>query len=306
MEVAVFNPSDLSKTKAAAQGELRTRADGRTYKKTGKKWIVQAAFRKPRTTKHVEADAWRKGLLYYEYAMTSNLGGVVDDALQKMGIADYDALVKKIKTGSIDTAHKIYKQVVDSVTATGELVEDRQAVLHLIGQTLVTLHKHYTTRMKATATVRVTSKKGKEYYKYKETPELPTLKASAIAKAKKKMSGWSVTGELESKHVRAMLKTKTAKLISGKIDSKKKWHMPEKAADLELTYKGKALLIHVKQIRKTPQKTKATAKAEIKVPYEFAKAFLQAHIKSVRTRDNFIFRMERSAGYRSFLERAVA
>ena len=304
MELAVFDPHILLKHKAAAQGETRIRADGKTYKKTGKKWVVVSKVAASRSAKRVESDVLNRGNLYFNYAMASNLGDTVDKVLSDMGIDSFDALVKEIKTGPADAAHKVYKEIVDRVAAGPGTSVDKQAVVHLIGQSLVTLRSQFSTEPKVALKMKVTSKKGTEYYKYKE--ELPTLKATAISKAKKKMGGWSVTGKLESSHMRKMLKTKAAKLISGKIDAKRKWHMPRKAADIDLKYKGDSLLIRVKQIRKGEERTRATAKAEIRIPYAFAKAFLQSHIASAKTRNNFIFRMERSAGYRDFLQRAAA
>jgi hypothetical protein len=295
----------IFKAKAANQGETRVWADGKTRKKTGKKWVIVSG-KSPKSEKHIEADVWRKGKTYFDYSMATNLGGAVDTVLQDMGIKDYTALVKKIKTGPTDTAHRIYKQVVDKINTMPGAPGEKQATLDMIGRSLITLRNQFSVAPKTALKIKVTSKKGKGYYKYKETAGLPTLKASSVAKAKKKMAGWSVTGKLESKHVNGMLKTGTAKLISGKVDSRKAWVMPKKAEDLNLKYKGNSLLIRVKQSRKVKDRTWTTAKAEIRIPYEFAKAFLQNHIKSVRTRSNFIFRMERSAGYRSFLERTAA
>lgn len=297
----------LNKAKAAIQGATSVWADGTTRKKVGKKWIIINTGAHVKKEKQIETSVRQKAYGYYGYALATSLGGVVDNVLQKMGIKDFTALVEKIKTGASDTAHKIYKQIVDAVNVKGGAPGDKQAALDMIGRSLIALRNQFSVKPKTALMVKVPSKKkGEEYYQYKKKAKLPTLKASAISKAKKKMGGWSVTGKLDSKSVHGMLKTKAAKLISGKIDSKKKWIMPKKATDLDLKYKGNSLLIRVKQIRKIKDRTRATAKVEIKIPYEYAKAFLESHIKSVRTKQNFIFRMERSAGYRDFLERAAA
>ena len=250
-------------------------------------------------------DVQRKGRTYFDYAMSTNLGGVVEKVLQSMDIEGYSALVTKIKTSSGDTAHKIYKRIVDTLNADPAPQGDKQAAIDMIGRSLVALKQQFTTGAKTKLKIKVKSKKS-EYYKYESSTELPVLKASVISTAKKKMAGWSVTGKLESKHVRGMLKTKAAKLIKGKIDSKKKWVLPAKAVDMEMKYKGKTLLIRVKQVRKMKDRTSSISKVEIKIPYAYAKAFLQSQIKSKKTANNYIFRLERSAGYRNFLERSGA
>lgn len=299
----------IFKAKAAAQGAISHWNDGTTRKKVGKKWIVVSRDTgiEPKSEERVEAEAWRKGNEFFNYSMATTLGGVVDDTLQSMGIDSYEALVEKIKTGPTDTAHKIYKQIVDNVRAKEETPGNKKAALDYIGRALIALRDQFASAPKTKLTIKVTTKTGKQYYKRpKDEAELPTLKPTAIAKAKKKMGGWSVTGPLTSGHVKAMMKTGAAKLVSGKVNPKKKWIMPKKAEDMELKYKGDSLLIRVKQIRKVKERTRATAKVEIKVPYEFAKAFLQNQIASKKTANNFIFRMERSAGYRDFLGRAAA
>lgn len=309
MDFLISTASDFLKAKAAAQGETRIRKDGKTWKKTGMTWVVVSnptAVAPVKGVENVAATATKKGEKYFNYALSTNLGDVVDDVLQSEGIDSYKTLVEKVKTGPQDMTHKLYKKIVDALIANSAPHDDKQTAMHLIGTSLVTLKEQFTTRPKVTAKVKVTSKKGTEYYKYKDTEDLPLLKPTSIAKAKKKMAGWSVTGTLESKHVRGMIKTKVAKLTFGKIDSKKKWHLPKKAEDMKLKYTGDHLLLKVKQIRKVKDRTRATAKVEIKLPYEFAKAFLQKQIASKKTANNFIFRLENSSGYRNFMARAAA
>jgi hypothetical protein len=296
----------LNKAKAAAQGATSVWADGTTRKKVGKKWIVVNTGVPTAKGKNMEASVRRKAHGYYGYAMATKLGGVVDDVLQKMGAKDFEGLIKKIKTGTSDMAHRIYRQIVDAVNAEGGAPGDKQAALDMMGRSLIALRNQFSVMPKTALTIKTAGKKGAMYYKPKKEPKLPTLKASVISKAKKKMGGWSVTGKLDSKSVRKMLKTGAAKLISGTINSGKKWVMPEKAKDLDLKYKGNSLLIRVKQVRKIKSQVRFSAMVEIRIPYEYAKAFLESHIKSVRTKQNFIFRMERSAGYRNFLGRAAA
>lgn len=199
-------PYYLVKAKAAAQGEVRVWSDGLKRKKVGKKWVVIGN----EATAKEKAETQSK--TYFDHALATDVGDVVEEVLKENGIEGYDQLAEKIKTGPRDTAHKLYKEIVDKVKASGSGTKGgKQAAMHLIGTALVNLKSFYDTGAKTTATVKVTSGAGKEYYKYPEstfgvTEELPTLKPSVISKAKKKMGGWSVTGKLDSKHVREMLK----------------------------------------------------------------------------------------------------
>jgi len=291
---------DMLKAKAAAPGETRTHRDGRTWKKVGKKWVLVSNVQK------VVAKTVENSETYFDHAMTTNLGGEVIRILESHGVSDFPSLVEKIKRGAPDTAHKIYKDIFDQIDKGPGTTTNKQAALHLIGTVLVNLRDQYTEGPKVKSTIKVTSHtSGKEYYKQDHVSvELPTIKPTEILAAKNKMGGWPITTELETSHVKAMLKNGSAKLIAGKIDPKRKWVMPKKAEDMVLKYAGDSLLIHVKQVRNVDKRTRATAKVDINIPYAFAKAFLLKHIESKKTRNNFIFRMELSKGYRAFLERA--
>ena len=297
----------LLKAKAAEQYERRTWADGYTRMKVGKKWVVvSSASEAKERAREVEEKTEDTAQAYFDRAMTTNLGDVVEDVLVNAGVKSYEDLVDKVKKGPPDTAHKLFRKVVDTVRASTGTDADKKAAIHLIGTALVDLNTQYADA-KATLTVKKTSKTGKEYYTYEKTEGgPPTLKASAVAAAKKKMGGWSVTGDLTSAHVNKMISAKSAKLVSGKINPKKKWVMPDKAKDMEFRYKGNSLKVQVKQVKKVGKQTRATAKVDIEIPYVYVHAFLKAHVTRKRTRDDFLFRIEHSQGYRNFLERAAA
>lgn len=297
----------ILKAKAAAQGEAHTWSDGKTHKKVGKKWVVISGGQK--TEQRQLSDAWRRGQQLFDYSMTTNLGDVIDDVLQRRGIGSYEELVDTIKAGSQDTAHRIFKEAVDEIRSATATTGDKRAAVDLFGRMLIILKDQYSTAPKTKLTIVKTTKTGKKYGVYpegKHSTELPVMKPSRLKTEKSKMGGWSVTGELKTSHVRAMLKTKAAKLVSGKPDARKTWIMPKKAEDMNLKYTGDALTITVKQVVKKAKRTRATAKVEIKIPYSMAKAFLLNQIASTRTRNNFIFRMEHSQGYRNYMEKYAA
>jgi hypothetical protein len=292
----------ILKAKAAAQGETRTWKDGKTREKVGKKWVIVSEGKKAK----VIGGAEKRAKDFYNYAMTTNLGNIIEDVMLSRNLIDYEGLINSIKEGPADTAHKIYKEVVDRVKAIKAPVGDKKAIVDLFGRSLIQLKELYSTKPKVKLTITKTSKQGKEYRGYEEGKHgmsLPVMKASRVKTDKKKMGGWSVTGALSTIHIRAMLKTNAAKIISGTPNGKRKWILPKKGDDMELKYKGDGLVIHVKQIVKKKERTRATAKADIEIPYTFAKAFLLNQIASKRTRNNFIFRMEHSKGYRDYMEK---
>lgn len=294
----------LFKGKAANPGETHVWADGRSWKKVGKKWVLASSISK------VVGKTIETAQSYFDHSMATNLGDEIISILGHHGVSDFQTLSEKIKTGKPDTAHKIYKEMFDYIDSNPGTTEDKQAALHLIGTALVKLRDQFVASPKVRSTIKVKSHiTGKEYARKqgKVTEELPALKATAVNAAKKKMGGWTVTGPLSTNSVREMLKLGTAKLVSGKIDAKRSWIMPKKAEDMKVKYAGDSLTIHVKQVRKVDQRTRATAKVDIEVPYAFAKAFLLKHLEGNKTtRNNFIFRMELSKGYRKFLEEAGA
>ncbi len=294
----------LFKAKRAAQGEVRVWKDGKKRRKVGKKWVVVEGGQK--TEARQLADAWRKGQALFDYSLTTSLGGEIDEVLQGRGIRSFDDLVETIKEGSADTAHKIFKDAVDSIRSVPGTPGEKKAAVDLFGRALILLKDQYVTKPKARLTVTKTSKKGKQYRAYEEgkhTTELPSIKPSTAKAEKAKLGGWSVTGTLTTAHVKKMLQSGIATVTMGEPKEKKAWVLPKKAEDMEQKYKSDHLLIRVKQVDKKKQRTRATAKVEIKLPYAFAKAFLLNQIESKRTRNNFIFRMEHSQGYRDYMEK---
>jgi hypothetical protein len=295
----------ITKAKALPENTVRTWADGNKYKKVGKKWIKIAETKT--TEEQIEAKK-ESAQSYFEYSMASSLGAIVDDVLQSRGIFSFEGLVKDIKNNDASQAHRIYKDVVDRVRRANATPGEKQSVLDMFGRSLLKLKNTYSTRPKTKLKTKVISKKGNVYYDYKEgkhSTELPVVKPSILSAAKKRVGGWDITGELSTEHVRRMIKNKNAKVLKGKPKSGKKWYLPKKAKDMELKYNGDGLTIMVRQKgKKEGSKTYYSAVVQFKIPYAYAKAFLLNQISSVRTRNNFIFRMEHSAGYRKFLDKA--
>lgn len=296
----------LLKGKAAAQGETRVWADGKTRKKTGKKWITVGEGTQTESQKHEYADKVAKR--HYTYALTGRHGAVVAETLSDYGIDGYEGLVAAIKDGPQETASKLFRALVDKARELYVPGGERKALMQNFGQALIHLKDQYGTQPKARMTVtRTTKKTGKKYWEPKNTArDLPVIKPSRLRADKKRLGGWSVTGPLQAKHVRAMVVAGSAKITEGVVDGRKPWVLPQKIVDIPIKYKGAGLTVRVKQVSQRKHRTRASAKADIIIPYAYAKAYLLAHVKSTRTRNNLIFRMERSAGYRDYMEKYAA
>jgi len=299
----IYTPFELLKGKAVPVGTVTTYSNGEKWKKlqSGKWTRVIDDSKSEQHTNYINKTAQR----HFDYAMTSSMGHIIDNALKVNGVDSFESLVDSIKKGDQALSSRIYKTAVDSMREAKAEKGVKKATLDNFGRALIMLRGEYGNSVKARLTMDVKSKSGKVYRAKPKSgnTDLPQLKATVILKEKKKMGGWSVTGNLTSGMVSKMIKNKTATLVSGKINAKKKWVMPSKAVDLDMSYTGKHLGITVKQVSKVKKRNKVTAKVFIKVPYAFAKAFLLSHITSVRTRNNIIFRMENSKGYRNYIEK---
>lgn len=286
------------KGKAADEGAVHTWKDGKSRRKVGKKWVLVS------NVSDFKEKVLSESETYYNYAMTTNMGDVVEYALNDMGISTYDELVDHLKGGPSDTAHQIYKKIVDTVTEYPGTHTDKQAAIHLIGTALVRL-RDTLSGPKTKLTIKKTSPKGKDYYAYSSESGPPTLKASAISAAKRKVGGWTVTGPIGTDNVRKMLKNKNATLVSGKIDSRRKWEMLKGSKGLQFKYGGDSLNVTMIQMRNAGKLRRETARVSINIPYAFVHAFLNSHTNK-KTRNNYIHMIERSKGYREFLKREGA
>lgn len=306
----IARPLELLKSAAMGIGATTVRKDGKTWKKiSATKWVMQAEGKRPSGPQRIHD----KAQTHFDYAMASPLGNIFEAAMKKHRVKDMDSLITRIKGGHRELASEMYRETIDSLRTVKSPIGAKHDLADNVGKLLLLIRDQHVTAQKTKITVKKKTKSGKGAYyikpdvsgRAKLTLELPSLKPSAISTARKKVGGWSITGPLESKHVRAMIKTKSAKLTYGKIASGKKWVLPSKAEDMNIKYKGKELTISVKQVVKKDKRTSAVAKAEIKIPYAYAKAFLISQVKSARTRNNLIFRMEHSHGYKAFLERTT-
>lgn len=283
------------KGKAANEGAVHTWKDGKSRRKVGKTWVLvpNVSDFKERVVSESEH--------YFNYAMASNMGDVVEYALNDMGISTYEELVERIKSGTSDTAHTVYKKIVDTIREYPGVHSDKQAAMHLVGTSIVRLRDTFA-GPKAKLTVTKTSPKGTKYYAYDGSTGAPTLKASAVAAAKRKMGGWTVTGPLNTDNVRKMLKNKSATMVSGKLDARRKWETLRGSKGLQFKYGGDSLNVTMIQMRSAGKLRRETARVSIDIPYAFVHAFLNKHI-SKKTRNNYIHMIERSKGYSEFLKR---
>lgn len=291
----------LVKAKALPEGTVRSRRDGHRYKKVGSRWIRIASTK---TLVDQEKETINTAENYFNQSMASNLGWAVENVLDVRGINGFKGLIAAIKKGPVDTAHSIYKQIVDDIREANGTVGDKKAVVDFIGRSLLYLKNQYASKPVPRLSVTRTSKTGKEYREKKSY--LPVIKASVASRELKKIGGWSVTGPLTTGAVKSMLSTGSAKMLSGKLSAKKKWILPQKAEDMSFSFRGNGLTIIAKQVNMREKRTRATAKVSITIPYAFLHSFLHTHIKSARTRNNFARRIELSPGYIDYMDSARA
>lgn len=292
----------LLKRKAEPEGTIR-KWGKETFKKIGKRWI---RIPKERTEEKQLDVVKKKAEQYFDYALTTYLGGDLSNFLsEKEDIFGFNDLFNRIKDGSGDEAHKLYKKVVDYFRSKPEQPQLKQAVLDYFGRSLILLRDYFSSKPKTRLVIKRTSKKGTVYYKKPKTKtDLPVLKPTQVKKVFQALGNWNVTQPLKSIHVERMLKTGTAQKISGKINPVKKWELPQSIKEIDLRYKGDTLGLIVKQVQKRKGKRDlVTARVRIELPYEVAKQYILSQVKKVRTRNNLLFRLEHSAGYRSFLEK---
>lgn len=292
----LYSAIELLKAKAASQGEVRVRKDGISWKKVGKTWVPE------KKVKTKIANAQEESEQGFISAVNSELGEVVDTVLSRHDVYGYAGLASRIKKEPATFPRKIFKDVVDTIkNIEGGSPGEKQYTIHQFGRAVLNLRNIHTTGPKHRLTINRVSKTGKTY-RTKAPSDLPVIQASRLKIEKQKMGGWNITSALTSNNVEGMIQSGTAKVVSGEVDKKKAWILPTKAEDIKLSYRGDGMAITVKQVDQKAERTRATAKVEITIPYAYAKGFLRNQIGSVRTRNQKIFQMELLQGYKDYME----
>jgi hypothetical protein len=305
---------ELLKAKAASEGETRIWADGKKHKKLGRKWVTVGSAETAPVERIQKKEV--KAQRLFDYAVTSELGDTVSEVLGSRGVSDYPGLVKYLQSQPVGAAHKIFKEVVDRIEDGPGNHADKQSTIHLIGQALVRTKENLAAQPKVRMTIKrnktkaVQSKTGKTYrevYSKRYDYEMPPLKPSAVAAVQQSMGGWTVTGPLSTKHVKAMVKTGKATGVSGKPVAGLDWTMPDTLDGFKLKYSGTDLQVRMRQYSTTPKGyRKLASEVDVSVPYAFAVSFVDSQVKQKKIRNSLIYRMVNSKGFKEFLGRDAA
>lgn len=288
----------LLKHKAYPEGTIRKWADGTTRKKVGKLWVKVHAADKFINKRNKKANQ------YMNYALTSSLGDVIEKVFQSKHIKDFKGLTNYVGKKSYNAASNLFREIKGAVDKTDKPKDAKKFALTMIGHSLVMLHNEYWGAEKPKVTLKVKTKNGKEYYKRKPK-ELPVFSAKTLQQAKRKLGGWSDMKKLPSTNqLKVMLKKKSAKLVSGKPSDKLEWNVGKKLKDVVVPWRPeeKGIIVNLKQFKKVNTRNSVLAHVQVKIPYAYAPAFLTNHITSIRTRNNLMGQLERSKGYKNFLE----
>ena len=299
------------KGRKATEGTISTWIDGTRVKKVGKKWVVigREGVKKESASKmkEIAKQHFDEALKMFTEA-TGKMSwagiGIVEHLEDKYKIYDFEGLKSHIKKNPGGEASKIYrstKAYIDTLSISTGLKKIAQG---RFAQVLIKLRDAYA---QPKLKLMVKQESGKVPYKYKEAE--PVFSATAIRYARSKLGTWTDMKKVPtSAQVRAMIKNKSGKLVSGKIDPKKKWDVYQKLDDVVVPFKSseKGVTVRMRQFRSGAERTRQVATVELTIPYAYARQFLTSQIKSVRTRNNLIGQMERSAGYKKTIGKKVA
>ena len=293
------------------QGTISTWVDGTRVKKVGKKWVVigRVGVKDKPTSKMSEItkthfDEAFKLFMEATGKMSWAGIGIVEHLEDEYKIYDFEGLKSHIKKNPGAEASKIYrstKKYIDSLTIPTGL---KHVAQNRLASTLIKLRDAYA---QPKVKLMVKQESGKVPYKYKKTE--PVFSATAIRFGRSKLGTWTDMKKVPTNaQVRAMIKNKSGKLISGKIDSKKKWDVYQKLDDVVVPFKSneKGITVKMRQFKSGAKRTRQVATVELIIPYAYARQFLTNQIKGARTRNNLIGQMERSAGYKKTLGKKVA
>lgn len=279
-------------------GTTTTWADGSVHKKISQhKWSVVSVGSGP-----ARAKATVKAENYYNDAVGMSWAGlgIVEHLEDKFGVTSFAGLKKLISTGPKDQASKIFRSTKDHVDSLSIPTGNKAAAVDRIGRSLLALRNVYAgPKKRLTVSVR-TKKTGKAYWIYKKAPQA-SFSASRIKTAQKKLGGWSDMSQMPTmKQLRAMEKNGTAKIVWGKTRAKKKWEAYQEAKDTIVPFKenAKGIKVKMRQFEIKEKRTLRTATVKLTMPYPFARQFLEHNIKSVRTRNDLVGQLIRSAGYK--------
>lgn len=287
----------MVKARAAELGATSTWADGTVRQKIAPgKWVpVDTGASAARAMADKRAES------YYDQAIANSYGGLalLEYLEDKHNISTFADLKATIAGSPSDTAHKIFKGAKDYVDSMSIPTKLKQTTADRFGRSLLQLRDAYAVE-KTKLTVKVQTKTGKTRYEPKKAPQA-SFAPTKITAARKKLAGWTDMKSLPSgKQIKDMISNKTAKVTYGKPDTRRQWEVKQGLSEVAVPFKGgaKGVTVSLRQSKKVKQRTSRTAEVSVTIPYPYARQFIEAHIKSKRTRNNLIGQLTRSAGYK--------
>jgi len=297
----IIEPSKYSlvlsfcKAKALPEGTVR-QWGGRKYKKIGNMWVSVS------DGKDVSSRVLKRAELHFESAIASGLPGVaIIDMLEKVyKIKGFKDLRKYVQTHTREESVSLYKNLWSYVSKMGlPKSRVRYAFDNLVKTMILLQDFHGIPKKKLMVKIK---DNGKTRYKYK-TPDAPVASARQLRSAREKLAGWSDMSNLPTPgQIKQMIKNKNARLIFGKINSRKKWIVVESRTIIPFREGEKGVTVKLKQIRKLEKRTRRTAELDIKIPYAYARQFLDRQIGTARRRNDLIDQLNNSAGYRRYFK----
>ena len=222
------------------------------------------------------------------------------------GISSYDDMKRAILEGGRSKASAIYKDIKDYVDSQSTLPTGAKGeILHRMGSAMVNVVKMLPPEKQAKPKlmIKVTTPEGKTKYKKTEVSS-PAFPATKVKAARARMGGWTnMTTLPTTTQIKAMVDKKSAKVVKGKLNAKKKFEVYQKLEHIVVPFKekDKGVVFKLRQTKKNNDRKSTTALVELTVPYAYARQFVKNQIKSTKTGNEIIRQMERSAGYKKTL-----
>ena len=296
-----------AKGKIAPQGVPVQWSDGSWHKKVGKKWVNVKGPAGEEHTGKVQKDV-AKAEQKLKLAFTASQAGLdlKDIVKERFKIETFADLENKVKSESRDALSDMFKRTFDTLMKQSTAPSGQKLYAMQLFGGAINIMSGYFGQPKKRMTIDVKSKTGKVYRKAKAAP-VQSFKPTQLKAAKTKTAGWENMSVLPSvEQVRGMINKGSAKLISGKLDSKKKIAFMRnlKLEDVAVPFKKGAKGIKVKmyQLIQKAKRKKATATVEVTIPYPYARTFLEHQVTSTATRNNLLGQLVRSEPYREVLK----
>lgn len=143
--------------------------------------------------------------------------------------------------------------------------------------------------------------KGAQTVRYVERPRQIVLRPSAIRRAQIAIGGWNPIQQPTVTQFNVMRKIGSLKVLSGTPRPRQKWYAREEAVLVPWQPDAKGIIVHLWQYKQGHERRHATATVAVRLPYPYARQFIENWIKGPKRRVDYLGQLERSAGYQNFL-----